>query len=106
MTTGTEQTAARDACTKVEIGDIKSLTEKTYTVTFDGAEPRDWPWSSNRTYRPCRLVVVKRDGNISKVELSGPMVKKDGKDGAQWAHERFHGEKRPSWLTSIIGGLA
>lgn len=90
--------------------DIKSRTEKTYTVTLDGCEPRQWPYSrTDRRYTPRRLIVVKRDGNVYSIELIGPILKKDGTDGGQDARERFYSfssTERPAWLDSIVGGLA
>lgn len=86
---------------------IKAQTEKTYTVFLGGAEPRPWPYSTTRIYRPARLVVVKRDGNVVSVELTGPQVKKDGTDGGSWTTERFYGRRDwPAWFLPIIGGLA
>lgn len=86
---------------------INSTTRKTYTVVLDGAEERLWPYSNSRTYRPRRLIVQKQDGNVASVELSGPQIKKDGTEGANWATECFYGERdRTPWLNSIIGGLA
>lgn len=86
---------------------VKSTTEKTYTVTIEGAGARAWPYSVARIYRPARLTVLKRDGNVARVELGGPQIKKDDGDGTQWATEVFYGAKdRPDWLNPIIGGLA
>lgn len=86
---------------------IASRTEKTYTIRLAGCAPRPWPYSNTRTYRPTRLTVVKRDGNVDKVELSGPQIKKDGTEGQQSTREWLHRQKDwPSWLASIVGGLA
>jgi hypothetical protein len=91
---------------QAQVIDIKSRTDKTYTITLAGCEPRSWPYTK-RTYRPTQLTVVKRDGNVSSVELRGPQVRKDGTDGSQWATERFYRyDERPAWLTHIIAGLA
>lgn len=88
------------------VGDITSTITKTYTITLAGCEDRQAPHST-RTYRPARLVVVKRDGNVSMVELSGPNIRKDGSASSQGTRETFYSRRDwPEWLASIIGGLA
>lgn len=87
---------------------IKSTTTKTYTVRIEDGEVRDQPYSRiGGQYRVRRVEVIKRDGNISKVELVGVVVKKNGHDGVQPAREHlWNPAEWPQWLTSVIGGLA
>lgn len=91
---------------KPQVVDIKSSTAKSYRITLAGCEVRDAP-HSKRSYRPTSLTATKRDGNVSKVELAGPNIKKDGTDSSVWTRETFYAhQEHPAWLTSIIGGLA
>ena len=90
------------------VNKVSSTTVKTYTVDIEDGEVRDQPYSrSSRKYRVDRVTVVKRDGNVSSVELHGPVLKKDGADGMNYARERLYGQKDwPAWLNGVVGGLA
>jgi hypothetical protein len=92
----------------MNVASITSRTVKTYTVAVEGGEIRPKPYSRQGTeYRVTRVEVVKRDGNVDLVTLSGPTLKKDGSDSMNSASERIYRHKDwPNWLTSIIGGLA
>lgn len=87
---------------------IKSRTVKTYVVTIEDGEVRLQPYSSvGRKYQVSRVEVVKEDGNISSVRLSGLVLKKDGSAGANRADERMYRRQDwPEWLRGLIGGLA
>ena len=87
---------------------IDSRTVKTYTLTVEGGEVRPQPYNrSGRQYRVQEIVVTKRDGNVSAVELRGSVLKKDGSEGANIARESFYGQREwPQWLHGIVGGLA
>lgn len=97
---------------EVEIVAIAKHTEKTYILALRGCEPRLVPYQATgsrtpRFYMPARLVVVRRDGNVVSIKLSGPKIKKDGTPGSQWCDEGFLKRDRlPKWLDSIVRGLA
>lgn len=90
------------------IAKITSRTVKTYVVGIENGEVRPQPYTrSGRQYRVDGIKVVKSDGNVSSVELSGPVLKKDGTDSLNGATERLYGQRDwPAWLHSIVGGLA
>lgn len=92
----------------MNISKITSQTAKTYWVTIDDGEVRPHPYSrSDRQYRVRRIEVVKRDGNIASVVLSGPVLRKDGSDSLNESNERIYSHSDwPTWLRPIIGGLA
>jgi hypothetical protein len=91
----------------VNVTDIKSRTVKTYTLTIEGGEVRDVRYSNGRRYRITRVEVIKADGNISGITLSGPVVKKDGTDSLNGHTERlYRNDERPDWLLAAIKGLA
>ena len=87
---------------------IDSRTVKTYTLTVEDGEVRDQPYTrSGRRYRVQRITVVKRDGNVDSVKLSGSVLKKDGTEGQVQADERIYGQRQwPEWLHGIVRGLA
>ena len=92
----------------MKITEIKSNTVKTYILTVEDGEVRPQPYTrTGRTYRVEQIVVVKRDGNVSSVELRGPVLKKDGNRSLNGAHESLYGRRSwPEWLHGIVGGLA
>lgn len=92
----------------MNITEIKSQTVKTYVLTVEDGEVRSQPYvQSGRKYRVNRIVVTKRDGNVSSVELRGSVLKKDGTEGANPARETLYGQGYwPKWLFSVVGGLA
>jgi hypothetical protein len=92
----------------MNITSIQSRTVKTYTLAVDDGEVRDQPYTrTGRRYRVERITVVKRDGNCTDAELSGPVLKKDGSDGANWTRESLYRQGDwPEWLSSAIKGLA
>ena len=86
---------------------IDSRTVKTYVVSIEDGEIRPQPYSSSgREYRVASVTVVKREGNVSSVELRGQVLKKDGTEGANPARESIWEREWPQWLRSIVGGLA
>lgn len=87
---------------------IDSRTVKTYTIIVEDGEVRDQPCTnSGRRYRVRRITVVKEDGNLSKVELRGLVLKKDGTEGLNDARETLYGQRDwPEWLHSLVRGLA
>ena len=87
---------------------IHSCTVKTYTLDIEGGEVRDQPYSRvGGRYQVDRIQVVKRDGNVDQVELSGSVLKKDGSIGKNPASERLYREGEwPQWLRAIVKGLA
>jgi hypothetical protein len=92
----------------VNVTKIDSRTVKTYTLTIEDGEVRAKPYSrAGRQYRVERITVVKSDGNVSSVELSGSVLKNDGTAGLNGATERLYGHKVwPEWLHGVVGGLA
>jgi hypothetical protein len=92
----------------MKVTEIKSNTVKTYSLTVEDGEVRLQPYTrTGRTYRVEQIVVVKRDGNVSSVELRGPVLKKDGNRSLNGAHESLYGRRSwPEWLHGIVGGLA
>ena len=87
---------------------VTSRFEKHYTVKLNDCEPRNWPHSETWRYVPRTLLVTRRDGNLTNVELYGPRLKKDGSEqNSQCARERFwSGREMPRWVKSIVDGLA
>lgn len=85
-----------------------SRTVKTYWLVIEDGEIRDMPYSRvGGRYVVTGAKVEKRDGNVAGVELSGPVLKKDGMPGLNRASERFWTRTDwPEWLRSIVGGLA
>lgn len=85
-----------------------SRTVKTYLLDVKDGEVREKPHSrSAARYRVTRIEVSKRDGNVSSVILSGPVLKKDGSVSLVGATERMHSRSDwPNWLASAVGGLA
>lgn len=92
----------------MKITDVKSTTVKTYRLTVEDGEVRSQPHSrSGREYRVERIVVTKKDGNVSRVEIQGSVLKKDGTASLNDAHESLWSQRDwPQWLHGVIGGLA
>lgn len=91
------------------VANIRSRVVKTYWIALTGGEVRPVPYSSvsGRTYRVRRIVVTKVDGNVSSVELSGPVLKKDGTEGANDGREHLYSQKDwPLWLGLIVRVIA
>lgn len=87
---------------------IDSRTVKTYTLTIEDGEVRPQPYTrTGRQYRVESVEVVKQDGNISRITLSGGVLKKDGNVGLNGVTERLHSPKDwPDWLYRAVKGLA
>jgi hypothetical protein len=92
----------------MRVTEITSRRVTTYTVTVEDGEVRLTPFTrTGRHYRVQQVIVQKRDGNVSQVELRGAVLKKDGTEGQNGAVESFYGQRDwPEWLHSIVGGLA
>ena len=90
----------------MRVADINSRTERTYTLTIEDGEIREARYST-RKYRIAKVVFVKRDGNPSLAETSGPALKKDGTDSANWCRETFYRPGDfPQCVNELIKGLA
>ena len=86
--------------------DCRQVVVEHYRKTRDWLMPAD-VFNGVRRLRYERIEVVKQDGNVSRVELSGSALKKDGSVGKNPASERLFGEGSwPEWLRSVVKGLA
>lgn len=87
---------------------VRSMARKTYWLDVMDGEIRPMPHSTRgASYRVTGIEVVKTEGNVTKVTLSGPVLKKDGTDSLNGANENLYGHSHwPTWLRSVIGGLA
>lgn len=85
-----------------------TTVRKTYQLSLVGCDPRPVPSRRpDRIYRPQYMTVERTNGNLASVILRGAVIKKDGTDGQQEATERlWRRGDWPSWVESIVGGLA
>lgn len=91
---------------RMKVTKIDSQTVKTYDLIIEDGEVRKQSYTS-RSFRVDRITVEKSDGNVRRVQLHGPVLKKDGTDSVNRATEKLYGRRDwPSWLDSIVGGLA
>jgi hypothetical protein len=92
----------------MNVTQITSRTVKTYALTIEDGEVRPQPYSRvGARYQVDHVEVIKRDGNVGSVHLSGSVLKKDGSVGKNRASERLHRQGTwPDWVHSMVAGLA
>ncbi|ROR91738.1 hypothetical protein [Nocardioides aurantiacus] len=88
--------------------EIRRTTQSRYAVTVEDGEIRAWPYtSSGRRFQVSRVEVVvdhERGGPaLQTPHLLGPLVKKDGSHGVDWADESiWYSDETPEWLPAVL----